>query len=121
MVDDNPSSLKLVSYLAQKNGWDVAGASSAKAALESIEQRRPSMIVLDLFMPEVDGLALTRRLKADPTTRDIPIVVMSASCVDEHRDQALAAGCNAYVTKPVDTRKLPALLAELDAGRERLG
>lgn len=121
MVDDNPSSLKLVSYLAKKNGWDVAGAGSAKAAFAAIEQQRPSVIILDLFMPEVDGLALTRALKADPITRDIPIVVMSASCVDEHRQQAIAAGCAAYVTKPVDTRKLPELLAQLDAGREGLG
>lgn len=121
MVDDNPSSLKLVAYLVKKSGWDVAEASNAKAALAAIQLRRPNIVVMDLFMPEVDGLALTRALKADPTTRDIPIVVMTASCVDEHRAQAMAAGVAAYVTKPVDTRKLPELLAELDAGRERLG
>jgi len=111
IVDDNPTNLKLVAYLVRANGYDVETAGDAEQAVAAIAANRPALILMDLQLPGVDGLELTRRLKADPTTRDIKIVAVTAYAMKGDQEKALAAGCDAYVTKPIDTRGLPALIA----------
>jgi CheY-like chemotaxis protein len=66
---------------------------------------------MDLQLPGVDGLELTRRLKADPATRDVPVVAVTSYAMTHDRERALAAGCDDYITKPIDTRALPAVVA----------
>ena len=84
--------------------------AQAHAATAVIAQRRPHVILMDLQLPGVDGLELTRRLKADPATRDITIIAVTAYAMKGDEDKALAAGCDDYVTKPIDTRALPELI-----------
>ncbi len=118
IVDDNPTNLKLVAYLVRANGYDVETAADAEQAVAAIAANRPALILMDLQLPGVDGLELTRRLKADPTTRDIKIVAVTAYAMKGDQEKAIAAGCDAYVTKPIDTRGLPALIAsQLGEGR----
>lgn len=112
IVDDNPMNLKLVAYLVRANGYEVDTAGDAEHALVAIAANRPALILMDLQLPGVDGLELTRRLKADPQTRDIKIVAVTAYAMKGDQEKALAAGCDAYVTKPIDTRALPALIAK---------
>ncbi len=112
IVDDNPTNLKLVTYLVRANGYDVATASDANEALASIAANRPALILMDLQLPGIDGLELTRRLKGDPATRDIKIIAVTAYAMKGDQEKALAAGCDAYVTKPIDTRALPGLIAK---------
>ena len=107
IVDDNPTNLKLVAYLVKANGYEVATAIDAEAALQQIREHPPRLILMDLQLPGIDGLELTRRLKADPATRDIVIVAVTAYAMKGDQDKALAAGCDDYVTKPIDTRALP--------------
>jgi len=107
IVDDNPTNLKLVAYLVKANGYEVSTAIDAEAALRQIREHPPRLILMDLQLPGIDGLELTRRLKADPTTRDIVIVAVTAYAMKGDQDKALAAGCDDYVTKPIDTRALP--------------
>ena len=116
VVDDNAVNLKLVAYLMKANGYDVHTASDAETATASIAEHRPRLILMDLQLPGVDGLELTRRLKADPATRDIIIVAVTAYAMKGDHEKALAAGCDDYVTKPIDTRKLPELIAHWLAG-----
>jgi CheY-like chemotaxis protein len=116
IVDDNPMNLKLVTYLVRANGYDVVTAADAQQALATIATERPALILMDLQLPDVDGLELTRRLKADPSTRDIKIIAVTAYAMKGDQEKALAAGCDAYVTKPIDTRALPALIASQLAG-----
>ena len=111
VVDDNPANLKLLAYLVRANGYDVHVATDAEAALAAIQTVRPALILMDLQLPGVDGLELTRRLKLDPATRDIVIVALTAYAMKGDPEKAAAAGCDDYVTKPIDTRTLPELIA----------
>ena len=111
IVDDNPTNLKLVAYLVRANGYRVHTAMDADAALAAVQEIRPHLILMDLQLPGIDGLELTRRLKADAATRKIIIVALTAYAMKGDQEKALAAGCDDYVTKPIDTRKLPELIA----------
>lgn len=111
IVDDNPTNLKLVTYLVKANGYDVDTAVDADGACAQIRAHRPRLVLLDLQLPGIDGLELTRRLKADPATRDIVIIAVTAYAMKGDEDRARQAGCDDYVTKPIDTRGLPALIA----------
>ena len=111
IVDDNPTNLKLVSFLVKANGYEVDTAIDADAAIAAIAAQRPRVILMDLQLPGIDGLELTRRLKADPATRDISIIAVTAYAMKGDQERARAAGCDDYVTKPIDTRALPELIA----------
>lgn len=111
IVDDNPTNLKLVAYLMRANGYAVTTAADAEAALAAIRAEPPRLILMDLQLPGIDGLELTRRLKADPATREIIIVAVTAYAMKGDQDKAIAAGCDDYVTKPIDTRSLPGAVA----------
>jgi CheY-like chemotaxis protein len=111
IVDDNPTNLKLVAYLMKAKGYEVSTAVDADAAIADIRARPPALILMDLQLPGLDGLELTRRLKKDPETRDIIIIAVTAYAMKGDHDKAVAAGCDDYVTKPIDTRSLPDTIA----------
>jgi len=111
IVDDQPTNLKLLVYLLSSKGYEVETASDAHSALEVLKRFQPRVILMDLQLPGMDGLALTRQLKADPRTRGIVIIAVTASAMKGDEEKALQAGCDGYVTKPIDTRALPATLA----------
>jgi len=107
IVDDNATNLKLVAYLVKAHGYDVMTALDAETAQACISECPPDLILMDLQLPGVDGLELTRRLRADPRTRTIPILAVTAYAMKGDQEKALAAGCDDYITKPIDTRALP--------------
>jgi CheY-like chemotaxis protein len=116
IVDDNVTNLKLVAYLMKSKGYEVATAVDADTALEAVRTVRPRLILMDLQLPGVDGLELTKQLKADPETREIIVIAVTAYAMKGDQDRALAAGCDDYVTKPIDTRQLPETIARHLAG-----
>jgi CheY-like chemotaxis protein len=120
IVDDNATNLKLVAYLMRANGYDVDTALDAESAFEAIHLRRPEVVLMDIQLPGIDGLELTRRLKADPGTRDIVVIAVTAYAMKGDQDKALAAGCDDYITKPIDTRSLPDTIARHLARRDIL-
>lgn len=111
-VDDNLTNLKLIRVLLTTEGYEVRTATDAGEALEVLKTFRPRLILMDLQLPGIDGLALTRRLKADPATRDITILALTAYAMKGDEEKALDAGCDGYVAKPIDTRALPRVVAE---------
>lgn len=111
IVDDQPTNLKLLVYLLSSKGYEVETASDAHSALEVLKRFKPRIILMDLQLPGMDGLALTRQLKAAPGTRDIVIIAVTAFAMKGDEEKALQAGCDGYVTKPIDTRALPGTLA----------
>lgn len=111
IVDDNATNLKLVAYLMKNHGYVVDTALDAELALDAIRKNPPAAILMDIQLPGIDGLELTRRLKADPETRRIVIIAVTAYAMKGDQDKALAAGCDDYVTKPIDTRALPEIIA----------
>jgi CheY-like chemotaxis protein len=116
IVDDNPSNLKLLRVLLNGEGYEVRSASSAAMALEALKGELPSLILADIQMPEMDGLEMTRRIKSDPRTKKIPIVAVTAYAMSGDEARAKEAGCDAYITKPIDTRTLPGILSKLVKG-----
>ena len=113
VVDDNPINLKLVSDLLAFEGYRVLKADDGEKAAASVQENPPDLILLDVDLPGINGLTLTKRLKGDPPTADIIIVALTAFAMKADRQRAIAAGCDAYVTKPINTRELPAQIAEL--------
>ena len=111
IVDDNPTNLKLVAYLVKAQGYDVDTAADADTARAAIAAAKPTVILMDLQLPGVDGLALTRELKDAAATRDIAIIAVTAYAMKGDRERALEAGCDEYVSKPIDTRALPGVIA----------
>lgn len=106
LVEDDPTDSKLLGAVLESSGHRVLKMESGEQAVEEIKPRKPELILLDLQLPGMNGLALARLLKQDPDTRHIPIVGMTAAPEKFSREEALAAGCDAYIVKPVDTRKL---------------
>jgi two-component system, cell cycle response regulator DivK len=113
VVDDNPQNLKLARVLLTGEGYTVKVATDAEEALRVLDGFTPRLILMDLQLPGMDGLALTKRLKADPRHRDIVIVALTAYAMKGDEEKALAAGCDGYVAKPIDTDALPRLIATL--------
>jgi two-component system, cell cycle response regulator DivK len=112
IVDDNAINLKLARILLQGEGYAVHTASDAERALRVLESVKPRLILMDLQLPGMDGLELTRRLKADDATKDIVIIALTASAMKGDEERARAAGCDGYVAKPIDIDSLPVLIAQ---------
>ena len=111
VVDDNVTNLKLIEYLLQSKGYDVHTAIDAESALELVHSVKPGLVLMDLQLPGMDGLSLTRKLKADPDTKHVVILAVTAYAMKGDEERARTAGCDGYITKPIDTRTLPMLVA----------
>jgi CheY-like chemotaxis protein len=104
VVEDNEVNQLLTASVLEREGFAVEVASSAAQATDRLGLRKPDLILMDIQLPGMDGLALTRRLKADPATANITIVALTAHAMTGDREQTLAAGCAGYISKPIDTR-----------------
>jgi CheY-like chemotaxis protein len=107
VVDDNPLNLKLARLLLAVEGYQVRTAEHAATALAVLETFHPRLILMDIQLPGMDGLELTRRLRADPSLNDVVILAVTAYALEADEQKALDAGCDGYVAKPMDTRSLP--------------
>jgi CheY-like chemotaxis protein len=116
VVDDNATNLKLIEYLLKAKGYDVLTAVDAESALAAVRSNRPSLVLMDLQLPGMDGLELTRRLKSDASTCEIVIVAVTAYAMKGDEQRALDAGCDGYIAKPIDTRGLPSVVERHLAG-----
>ena len=113
VVDDNPTNLKLVTDLLAWSGYEISQAGDAEAALEALRWSVPDLILMDIALPGMDGLALTRQLKANESTRHIRIVALTAFAMKGDEEKAFEAGCDGYIRKPINTRSLPDQVANL--------
>lgn len=111
IVDDNQINLKLARVLLASEGYEVRTASDAEEAMTVLERFAPRLILMDIQLPGVDGLELTRRLKSDPARRSTIVIALTAYAMKGDEERMLEAGCDGYVAKPIDTRALPSLIA----------
>lgn len=111
VVDDNPLNRKLVEALLPPPAWELRTAFDAEEAFRVLGGFRPDLILMDVRMPGMSGLDLTRRLKTDPATRDIPIVALTARVLRQDEQNAREAGCDGFMAKPIDTRTFAGELA----------
>jgi two-component system, cell cycle response regulator DivK len=119
IVDDNIQNLKLVRLILANERYEVRTAVDAEEALALLRTCTPHVILMDLQLPGMDGLQLTRQLKADPATRGIRIIALTAYAMKGDEEKAFAAGCDGYVTKPIDTERLPAIVRAHLPGRAK--
>ncbi len=113
IVEDNPMSLELLTELVKAEGHRVITALSGTEALSLARAELPDLILMDIQLPGIDGLMVTRTLKAEPRTKEIPVVGISAHALREDVERALQAGCVAYLPKPLDTRRFIDLVTGL--------
>ncbi len=113
VVDDMPANVALLEHLLKVNGYEVRSAVDAEAALASIAQCKPRLILTDIQLPGASGLELAKRLKSNASTADIRIIAVSAFAMVADERLALEAGCDGYIAKPIDTRKFPSLVAAI--------
>jgi len=110
IVEDNPDNRTLISDVLVSLGYDVVEAVDGVDGVEKAARERPDLILMDLSLPHKDGWTATREIKADPALRAIPIIALTAHAMVGDREKALEAGCNDYVSKPIDLRELASKL-----------
>lgn len=119
VVDDSALNRKLVTTILHANHFEVLEAVDGEQAITVATSERPSLILMDIQLPKLDGYEATRRLRAQPETKDIPIIALTANAMAGEDERAQAAGCDGYISKPIDTRSLvPALIPFLKQGRK---
>jgi CheY-like chemotaxis protein len=111
VVEDNLLNLELVADLLEAAGFIVCRAHTAEEGLRAVRELSPDLILMDLSLPGQDGLAATRALRADPATRHLTIIALTAHAMRGDEALALSAGCDGYLTKPIDTRTFAAKVA----------
>lgn len=112
VVDDQPASIKLIQLILAGEGYQVLVAANATEALQAVQDSKPDLILMDIHLPSLDGLALTKLLRSDPESRHIKIVAISAYALTEDDERITAAGCDGFIPKPIDTRTLAASIRE---------
>jgi CheY-like chemotaxis protein len=111
IVDDNPTNLKLALCVLELEGYLVDQAVDAEQAMIFLRDTVPDLIFMDISLPGMDGLTLTRKLKAEDRFKHVPIVALTAYAMKGDKENALNAGCDGYIAKPIDTRTFPAQAA----------
>ncbi len=111
VVDDNRDNRELVVKVLRKHGYLVIEAVDGEEALNLAVAELPDLILMDISLPGLDGYEATRRLKALPACREIPVIALTAHAMKGDREKALAAGCCDHITKPISIRELPAQIA----------
>jgi CheY-like chemotaxis protein len=102
LIEDNEQNRYLATFLLENNGYAVVPAVNGPEGLELAARIQPALILLDIQLPGMDGYAVARALRADPSTRGIPIIAVTSYAMVGDREQALAAGCDDYIEKPID-------------------
>jgi two-component system, OmpR family, response regulator MtrA len=113
VADDDHDILALIKAVLERSGHEVVAVADGVEALASVRARRPDLAVLDITMPNVDGLEVLRRLRADAETTALPVVLLSAQAQEADVERGFATGASAYVKKPFSPRELAARIAEL--------
>ncbi len=121
VAEDNPLNMELVRDLLELDGHTVEMAEDGLRAVELARRSHPDVVLMDVQLPKLDGLEATRRLQADPATREIPVIALTASAMIEDRARVMEAGCIGHIAKPIDTaslsREINALLRQRGAER----
>ena len=113
VVEDNPANMKLVTLLLRNVGHDVMTAVDAETGLALARTEHPDLILMDIQLPGMDGLAATALLKQDPATAEIPVIAVTAMAMTSDREKTRQAGCDGYISKPLRYRELYACIDEL--------
>lgn len=112
LVEDNEDNLLIYSTILRHSGYTVVEARDGQAGIDAAKKENPGLILMDVSIPVIDGLEATRRLKADPATKAIPIIALTAHALASDQQKAIEAGCDAYIAKPAEPRAVVAAVKE---------
>jgi len=113
IVEDNAQNMRVILMTLRAHDYTLLKASNGEEALSMVSREKPDLIIMDVQLPKIDGLEVTRRIRQIPTFRNIPIIAITAHAMKGDKRQIMGAGCNAYIPKPINTRELPGVINEL--------
>jgi CheY-like chemotaxis protein len=110
VVEDNEKNRKLMRVVLKAKGYNVIEATTGEEALNLLKNQKPDIILMDIQLPGIDGLTLIKQIKASAVTKDIPIIAVTSYAMKGDEQKILDTGCNAYVSKPINTQELPLIV-----------
>ncbi len=110
VVEDNEKNRKLMRVVLKAKGYNIIEATTGEEALNLLKNQKPDIILMDIQLPGIDGLTLIRQIKASVITKDIPIIAVTAYAMKGDEQKILDTGCDAYVSKPINTQELPLIV-----------
>jgi two-component system, cell cycle response regulator DivK len=113
VVEDNDKNRKLVRIILEANNYEVIETTTGEEALRYLQDTKPDLILLDIQLPHMDGLALTREIRNQEENKNIPIIAVTAYAMRGDKERIIEAGCDDYISKPIDTRQLPVIVADM--------
>ena len=119
IVEDEPRNMRVVTMTLKPYGYDLLQAKDGEEALEIAAADHPDLILMDIQLPKMSGLEAAQRLRKMPRFKDTPIVALTAYAMKGDKEKFLAAGCDAYLSKPFNTRELPEVVAKMLAERQK--
>ena len=121
IVEDNPLNMRLIEMTLRPKGYRLLGATDGEKALDMAVRENPDLIIMDISLPKVSGLEVTKRLRQMPAFDHIPIIAVTAHAMKGDEAKIIDAGCDAYLPKPINTRQLPVVITELLLQRTKDG
>jgi len=113
IAEDNPRNMKLIRMTLKHHGYSLLEATAGDEALKIVNREKPDLIIMDIQLPMMDGLEVTRKLRETPAFSHIPIIAITAYAMKGDEDRIVRAGCDAYLSKPINTRQLPEVVAKM--------
>ncbi len=118
IVEDNPQNMRLLEMVLRAKHYTLLKAVDGEEGLEVATKERPDLIIMDIQLPKMNGLEVTMKLRENPAFQRTPIIGVTAYAMKGDRGKIIQAGCDAYLPKPIDTRELPAVIAEMLSRRQ---
>ena len=119
IVEDHPQNMRLIGMILRAKGYTLLRAVDGEEALDMAIRERPSLIIMDIQLPKMSGIEVTGRLKQMPEFSHIPIIALTAYAMKGDKEKFIEAGCDAYLSKPINTRELPGLINEMLLSRKQ--
>jgi len=119
IVEDDPGNMRVLEMTLRSKGYTLLKATDGGEALDMAVREQPDLIIMDIRLPKKNGLAVTRKLRATPEFRHTPIIAITAYAMKGDRERAIEAGCDAYLSKPINIRELPGMITAMLLQRQR--
>ncbi len=113
IVEDNPQNMRLMEMTLRGKGYTLVEATNGEEALDKATKEKPDLIIMDMQLPTMSGIEVTKRLRQMPEFRCAPIVAVTAYAMKGDKEKFLEAGCDAYLSKPINTRELPGFIEKM--------
>jgi len=113
IVEDNPRNMRLLEMTLRGKGYNLLKATDGEEALDMAMREQPDLIIMDIQLPKLSGLEVTRKLRKIPAFSHTPIIALTAYAMKGDKERTIDAGCDAYVSKPINTRELPGMIAQM--------